>query len=208
MVQQGTPCGTAVEQAWWKCHIHTCFSFSPLNDFFLIVARGSQGGWRRGTSEIFSPGLCGEQSLAKQEKVWALWAARVWKALLVQLTGSSASVYRQQLDVRAVPRRHGHSPALLVGGGGEGSHWHTWAGDSRVLAHPQRDQGCGPSWVLHLQTLWGGVSLGAWRWGGGEFLPHPQPIPRGRLIIKGNHHALDLFKKNNIGKTLLMTWFK
>lgn len=72
------------------------------------------------TPEI-PPGLLGEPSLAKQEKAWALRAARIQTALQVQSTGSLASVYWQQHDGRAFLKWHGHGPpALVLEGGGKG----------------------------------------------------------------------------------------
>lgn len=65
--------------------------------------------------------------------------------------------------------------------------------NSKALAHPWSAPDCGPQCM---EMGWRGV------------LPtSPHCIPTGGLTVKGNNHAVDLFK-NDIGKTLLMTWFK
>lgn len=66
----------------------------------------------------------------------------------VQSVGPSTSAYWQHLDVRAVPKWPGHSPALLLGGGGEGegSCWCMWA---------EEFQGSGPP--LECPRLWPSV---------------------------------------------------
>lgn len=146
------------------------------------------------TSDIFSPD-------SVVSKVWLRRRLGLCEppGFRVQSLGPSARVYWQQLDVRAVPKWHGHSPTLLGIEGvrrGKAAVGTCGLKNSKVLAHP---------WSVQAVALLGfcignhRVALASVRGDG---------VEGSSLCLPPWYTYRWTNLKNDIGKTLVMTWFK
>lgn len=146
------------DQFYWKYHVPSWVSSSPLNSFYLRVHLAGMR-VKVGDSRD-SPGLLW----------WANPSQGLRSVSLQGLEGFAGSInwptskrLLQQPHGRTIPKWHGCSPALVGGGGKEEDrYWHRWLENSRAPAHSCCAPACNPSWALHLQ-----LTRAAWA----EFLP-------------------------------------